>query len=866
MEIIKIENLSFTYPTCENKALCDISLSIEKGEFTVLCGKSGCGKTTLLRLLKSSLAPAGKLSGNILFNGKPLGEIEPKEQAEKIGFVLQNPDSQIVTDKVWHELAFGLESLGVRASEIRARVSEMASFFGIESWFYKNTSELSGGQKQLLNLASVMVMGPSVLILDEPTSQLDPIASQEFLNTLKKINQELGVTIILSEHRLEEAFPISDKVIVLDDGKIIAHNSPQKVCEVLKSKNHEMQDALPTTVRVWSSVENDFPCPITVCEGRKWLDYFSEKHIFNQKILPEAESKTAETAIEIKDGWFRYDKNSPDIIKGLSLKVNKGEIFAILGGNGAGKTTALSLISGILKLNCGKVLINGENIVEIKNLYGETLGVLPQNPETLFVKNTVFSDLLDVSKEDRVMNIARLCRIDKLLDRHPYDLSGGEKQRVALAKVLLKNPQILLLDEPTKGMDASFKKVFASILESLKESGVTILMVSHDLEFCAETADRCALFFDGAITSSGTPREFFSEMTFYTTSASRMAREHIPHAITADDIILACDGKVHKEKAENIDVKNTAPKKEVFTKPEKKPLSAKKIISGAIFGILFVLTCVFCLDLYTDWRDRLIELLTFFELFFCITCFLPKKKTELNISIQKSKLSRRTILATLLVLIAVPITMYIGMVHLEDKRYYFISLLIILEIMIPFAVSFESRKPKARELIIISVLCAISVVGRMAFFMVPQFKPVLALVIIAGICFGAESGFLVGAASGFVSNFFFGHGPWTPWQMFAYGLVGFIAGIVFRKGFLKKTRISLCIYGFFATFIIFGVISNTSSLILWQPNPTFSMLVATLIAGVPFDLIHAVSTVFFLWFLGEPMIEKLERVKLKYNL
>lgn len=864
MEIIKIDNLSFTYPNSENKALDNINLSFEKGEFVVLCGKSGCGKTTLLRLLKSSLAPTGKLSGNIIFNGKSLGETEPKEQAEKIGFVQQNPDSQIVTDKVWHELAFGLESLGVSTPEIRAKVSEMAAFFGIESWFYKKVSELSGGQKQLLNLASVMVTCPSVLILDEPTSQLDPIAAQEFLNVLKKINKELGVTIIISEHRLEDALTLCDRVLVLDNGKIIADGNITSVGNTLKHLNHEMYDAFPVPMRVWGAVDNELSCPVTACQGRKWLDDFSKNHAINHEPLADSKTNQSETVIEIKDGWFRYEKNSPDVIKGLNLKVKKGEILGILGGNGVGKTTALSLISGIFKLNRGKILINGKSISETENLYDGLLGVLPQNPEALFIKNTVFSDLLASSdNKDSVMDVAHLCRIDDLLNRHPYDLSGGEKQRVALAKVLLCRPRILLLDEPTKGMDASFKKVFKDILDVLKKNGVTILMVSHDLEFCAEVADRCALFFDGAITSSGTPREFFAEKYFYTTSANRMARDYLPDAITAEDIILACGGKIQEKQSENISIKPDVPEERVC---EKKSYSPKKIISGLIFGILFILTCAFCLDLYTDWRDQLIELITFFELFICITCFLPKREFKQKIDVQKKKISGRTILATLLALIAVPITIYIGMVHLEDKKYYFISILIILETMIPFAVSFESRKPNAREMIIISVLCALTVAGRTVFFMVPQFKPVLALVIISGICFGAESGFLVGAASGFISNFFFGQGPWTPWQMFAYGAVGFVAGIVFRRGLFKKTRLSLCVYGFLATFLIFGLISNTSSVILWQPSPTVEMFLTSLVAGVPFDFIHAVSTVFFLWFLGEPMVEKLERVKLKYNL
>ena len=261
MECFKVENLSFTYPNRESETISNVNFEVSSGEFILVCGKSGCGKTTLLRLLKPSLAPYGTLCGNISFAGSPVSEYDDRAQAERIGFVMQNPDNQIVTDKVWHELAFGLESLGCKTPEIRTRVSEMASFFGIQDWFYKNVTELSGGQKQLLNLASVMVMQPSVLILDEPTSQLDPIAAQEFLNTLKKINRELGISVILSEHRLEDAFPLADRVIVMDGGKIIADDTPGETGKILRDMNHSMYRALPTPVKVYGELENTLPYP-----------------------------------------------------------------------------------------------------------------------------------------------------------------------------------------------------------------------------------------------------------------------------------------------------------------------------------------------------------------------------------------------------------------------------------------------------------------------------------------------------------------------------------------------------------------------------------------------------------------------------
>ena len=888
MESIRIENLSFTYPARYDKALDNINFTVDQGEFVLLCGKSGCGKTTLLRLLKSSLAPHGEISGNIWFNGKPLADYDTRQQASNIGFVMQTCDNQIVTDKVWHELAFGLESLGYKQTEIRTRVSEMASFFGIQNWFYKKVTELSGGQKQLLNLASVMAMQPSVLILDEPTSQLDPIAAGEFLKTLEKINRELGTTVILTEHRLEDAFPMADRVIVMDDGKIIADRTPSEVGKILKEKNHDMYKALPTPMRVHGEVVNNLTCPLTVREGRTWLEEYSKENSLNHDVIPKDVLKdNTDTVIEIKDAWFRYERELPDVVKGFNLSVGRGELVCLLGGNGTGKTTALSLISGLNTPYRGDVRILGQSISKIKSLYDGLLGVLPQNPQSVFVKKTVYLDLMEIlsdkkltkeEKEQKVQSIAVLCRIENLLENHPYDLSGGEQQRAALAKILLMEPEILLLDEPTKGMDAQFKEEFAHILLDLKANGVTILMVSHDIEFCAEFADRCALCFDGSITSIDTPREFFKGKNFYTTAANRMARTCLPDAVLAEDIILACGGTVKKKERPSQHIELHKAQNEIKLQKEKaQKLTPARIIIGSIFSLLFVLMC---LPLKTDIDILNINVTSFaglgvyqiamiMELFIACFCFFPQRDIGIEvIQVPKSdrKLTKRTLLGAFLILLLIPLTIYIGIFFLGDRKYYFISLLIILETMIPFCMVFEWGKPKARELIVISVLCAIAVAGRAAFFMLPQFKPVVALVIISGVAFGGETGFLVGAVTGFVSNFFSGHGPWTPWQMFAFGIIGFIAGILFKKGFLRKTKASLCIYGFLATFVIYGGIMNPASVIMWQNKITWEMIAYSYIMGMPFDLIHALGTAFFLWFISEPMIDKLERIKVKYGL
>lgn len=562
--LLEVRDLCFAYPNEEKRAINHMSLTVKEGEFIVLCGKSGCGKSTFLSHLKTPLTPHGKRKGEILFKGQPIQEMSNREQSHRIGFVLQNPDNQIVTEKVWHELAFGLESLGVPNSEIRIRVAEMASYFGIQGWFYKNVNELSGGQKQLLNLASIMAMHPDVLILDEPTSQLDPIAASDFLETVKKINRDMGTTILLTEHRLEDVFPAADRVIVMDEGEVLAEGDPSYIGKVLKEKNHQMFLAMPVPMQIYSKVESDDDCPITVRDGRQWLDHIcTEKGVepvHRDMVIEgsknrEKKKEEKKVLLECKDLWFRYEKDTPDVVKGLNMKIYEGEFYCLLGGNGTGKSTTLSLISRLRKPYRGKVLLNGKDIRRYaeRELFRGYLGVLPQNPETLFVKKTVELELfemiggpkdkrdeeydIEMDKREAIEGIIKVCHLEGLLHRHPYDLSGGEKQRLALAKILLLRPKLLLMDEPTKGLDSYFKEEFAEIIRLLLEQGVTIFMISHDIEFCANYGDRCGLFFDGSIAASGTPVEFFAGNNFYTTAANRMARKYVPEAVTGKDVV-----------------------------------------------------------------------------------------------------------------------------------------------------------------------------------------------------------------------------------------------------------------------------------------------------------------------------------------
>lgn len=551
MAHFEIKDLTFSYAAAKGKhSLENVSLTIEQGEFLVLCGKSGSGKSTLLRQLKTVLTPNGKRTGEILFRGVPLKQVSDREQSEKIGFVMQNPDDQIVTDKVWHELAFGLESLGCDQKTMRGRVAEMACYFGIQDWFHRDVATLSGGQKQLLNLASIMAMQPEVLILDEPTSQLDPIAASDFLNTVRKINTELGTTVIITEHRLEDIFPYADRAVVMEKGRVIADDTPGKVGQLLFEQANPMFAAMPTPVRVYYGAGGTGESPLTVRQGRSWLSRrFPNRPEKDAIAAPPLPEEVKDPALVLKELWYRYEKDSPDILRGVSAEIPSGSLYAILGGNGAGKSTTLKAISGICRPYRGKVTLLGKPVDKYKSseLFHGCLAMLPQDPKSLFVKKTVREDLSEMTRDkSSIERIAALCQITELLDSHPYDLSGGEQQRAALAKVLLTEPKMLLLDEPTKGIDSFFKETFAGILSDLKKQGITIVMVSHDVEFCARYADVVSMFFDGQILTTDTPRRFFGSNSFYTTAAHRMSRHIFHMAVTVDDVLTLCRENAHE--------------------------------------------------------------------------------------------------------------------------------------------------------------------------------------------------------------------------------------------------------------------------------------------------------------------------------
>ena len=529
MEILSCENVAFKYNESTDYAISDCTFSLKKGEKVMLCGASGSGKSTLLRLLKRELSPRGELSGNITLMGKDRSELSDRESAEKIGFVMQSPDSQTVCDKVSAELAFGLESFGVKSGEIQSRVGEMAAFFGIESLYDRDISTLSGGQKQLVALCSVMATDPDILLLDEPTAQLDPVAARELLGILDRLNQEMGVTIIIAEHDPEELFDSCDKILYLANGKTEFFGTPTLTAKYFVK--NALEGFLPETAKAFARLCDDLP--LNVRQGRAKFEKLGVTDIPKQAVTDT--ERVEPYALQCKNLWQRYEKNSPDILKGCDLSIRKGECYGLLGSNGGGKSTLLRVICGLCKPYMGTVSLFGKKQKAYKNgsLFREMLAFLPQEPVTMFVKESVREDLLQSGDKVTVENVSQRMGIEHLLDRHPWDLSGGEIQKCAFAKILLADPKIIVLDECTKGMDSFAKKALGDILLDLKAEGRTILLVTHDLEFAAQYCDRCGLLFDGKIVAEDDAVEFFSQNRFYTTASARLTRGFFSGAVTS---------------------------------------------------------------------------------------------------------------------------------------------------------------------------------------------------------------------------------------------------------------------------------------------------------------------------------------------
>lgn len=952
--IFDIDKFSFAYPDGNDEsgrtylpdALRDTELHVRQGEFVVILGKSGCGKTTLLRQLKPSVTPVGKKKGQIIFDGKDICSLDDRMAASQIGFVWQDVNAQLVTDKVWHELAFGLESLGYDNGYVRRRVAEMGSFFGLGDIFHRKVMDLSGGQKQLVNLASVMAMSPKVLVLDEPTSQLDPIAANDFINSLVRINRELGTTIIMTEHRLEDVLPVCNRSVVMENGRIIYDGDVRGFAESVRSKRIDrgLYLSMPASVQIYMGLEKDSgkQLPLTVPDAREWLVDYDRK--FREDggapVVPEIQNRGADEGVNgsenqagnaavdkgdkkrgavngqkdagcreehpvvcsLDEVSFRYERNTGDVLRQVSLDIYANEILMINGSNGCGKSTMLSLIANLYSPYSGKLRI-------AKNL---RTGMLPQNPELLFTRRSVRDELIDANDRQQLAEIVRFCRLEELLDRHPYDLSGGEKQRLGLAKVLIADPDILLMDEPTKGLDKGFKMQLADMLRKLQKRGKTIVVVSHDIEFCAVAGDRVALLFDGEVAMVGDVRSYMSDNNFFTTAASRISRNILDGAVTVREVLAAygadmdvtgaADGGNDSNQGtenESLRIANqgTAEMSEaagisddkladiILNKDRKvENLSIWQIVTIAVTTVIIIFGfwntmsvsdlsgLVQQMTVTAEGRKYLVlygvMIAAILGLLVAIRPITQKRNEDIVMDSVGHGFGKRTVVSIVAVLVLIPATIWFGVARLGDKKYFFISLLVLLEAMLPFFVSFEDRKPKVRDIVTLAVMCALAVTGRTAFFMLPNFTPVMAIVIIAGVAFGCEGGFITGAMTMFVSNFIMGQGPWTPWQMFAMGLVGFLAGLFFAGSSVRTrnmTKLGLCIFGALICIVVYGGIMNPASVIMWQPNVNFSMIMASYVTGFPFDLAQATSTVIALWLVARPFLEKLDRVRIKFG-
>lgn len=560
MNILEVNKLSFSYPGSDVKALSDLNFQVNRGDFVLLCGPSGCGKSTLLRQMKPAMTPYGVMEGEIFFQGKMLQRLSAREKASQIGYVGQNPEDQIVTNKVWHEMAFGLENLGLPNDVMMRRIAEVSQFFGIQQWFDRDTSSLSGGEKQLLNLASIMAMQPELLLLDEPTSQLDPIAASDFLHMLSRINRELGTTIIICEHHLEEIFGLVHRVLMMEKGSVIYFDEPRQVARRLCGGNNALYEGLPSALRVSVGLGDEAgveTLPLTVGEGRAWLDeYLAGKTVSgaDEKAAGFDEQngfRKSKYVIRGKHLSFGYEESNKRILQDCSINVKEGEWFCLLGGNGTGKSTLLKVLCQSLRHQDGSLEILGSKVRKEKDvpLGYEKMVLLPQNPKALFTEITVQEELEEAlagirheesHSKDLAQEMMAQIGLQGMEKQHPYDLSGGQQQMLALGKLLLLKPRVLLMDEPTKGLDPERKQGLGKFLQELCDTGVTIFMVSHDVEFCAEFAGQCGMLFSGRIVGVDNRRSFFAGNQYFTTAANRMARGHFPEAITCHEVVEIC--------------------------------------------------------------------------------------------------------------------------------------------------------------------------------------------------------------------------------------------------------------------------------------------------------------------------------------
>lgn len=549
MGLYEVDNLNYYYPEKDLPSLVNIKLSIEEGEFIFLIGPSGGGKSSLLRALAGLLPDyyGGKIGGEVLYDNCPLARWDKRRLAREIGMIFQDPERQLVMTVVEQEIAFGLENLGIPLREMRRRVAEVLSLFDLSSFKGESTFNLSGGQKQKVVLASISAMYPRVLLLDEPTSQLDPVAAQEFLNYIYRLNIEWGLTVVLVEQRVDRCFHLADRVVLMDKGKVVCSSSPR---ELVQKAGGNYKYFIPPVTRVFYN-SNFLEAPLTIKEGRKILkeqvgiqkDEPVEPWTVSPAHVSAGNSKNKVPVLETKNLCFAYPKKEK-CLKGLSLKLYPGEITAVLGENGSGKSTLLKNLNGLLKPQQGKILLNQKDITcsraEQLSAY---IGYLSQNPNDYLFNETVFEEIsfnLKARGRDNkrwVEQLIDLLKLAHLKEVNPRDLSGGERQRVALGTVLAVNPPVLLLDEPTRGLDAELKHELGLILNVLRDQGKSILVVTHDIEFAAELSQRVLIISDGEIAAEGDKAEILSNSLYYASQVNKLFRGICPSILTVEEAV-----------------------------------------------------------------------------------------------------------------------------------------------------------------------------------------------------------------------------------------------------------------------------------------------------------------------------------------
>jgi len=547
VELIKTVDLNFEYALAQHKSLNDISLSVDSSDFITVAGSSGSGKTTLLRQLKPELWPVGKRTGQILFEGQDITKLSASSSAQNIGMVFQNPDDQLVMDNVIQELAFSLENVGIATDDIQKRIAELVSFLGLQDILYEDVQNLSGGQKQLVNLAAVLILRPKLLLLDEPTAQLDPIATKEFVSLLKRIHDELGIAIVMNEHVLDDVLPLSNKLWIVKDGCLAYTGTVSSVLQQLW-QDPDLKEFVPDVPYVFLNNHLDVAkqLPLTVVNGRNLFQQQTIK--FRQELISHTANEKQSPVLQTKHVSFEYDKNGYYVLDDVNLSIRENDWLAIIGKNGTGKTTLLKVIMGLLDARRGTVKLLGKSLKswdKDKDRFHQEVSYLSQTPADYFSYDTVLQEYVERGKQLHLTDpdvaahdMLSAMTITQIANQNPHDASGGEQQLIALGLLLLSRPKLLLLDEPTKGLDPIRRQSLGKILQRLQaEQQLTIVMVSHDMAFSAKFANQCALLFDGRVVSQDEPHRFFAENFFYTTTVNRLLRYQLPEIIDREEVV-----------------------------------------------------------------------------------------------------------------------------------------------------------------------------------------------------------------------------------------------------------------------------------------------------------------------------------------